>query len=212
MKLTEKKKLLETYKKWVMQKIFSREIRFKDENGEEFEEWEEKKIWDIFDKVTRWNVLAMTKVLPKQQDDYLYPVYSSQTKNHWLSGFYTQFLFENAITWTTDWANAWDVNYRKDKFYCTNVCGVLLSDEWYANQCIAEILNSVTRNYVSYVWNPKLMNNVMSNISVYIPSSVEEQQKIASFLTEIDTKIEVVWKELEVVEKWKKGLLQEMFI
>src|SRR5690606_14630491 len=45
--LTRKKELLEQYKKGVMQKIFKREIRFKDEQGREYPEWEEKKLGDL---------------------------------------------------------------------------------------------------------------------------------------------------------------------
>lgn len=45
--LKEKKRLLEQYKKGVMQKIFSQEIRFKDKNGKEFPKWEEKKLGEI---------------------------------------------------------------------------------------------------------------------------------------------------------------------
>lgn len=43
----QKKNLLEQYKKGVMQKIFSQEIRFEKDDGEEFPEWEEKKLGDI---------------------------------------------------------------------------------------------------------------------------------------------------------------------
>lgn len=210
-KIKEKKKNLEEYKKWVMQKIFSQEIRFKDENQKEFGEWEEKKIWEIFE-VTRWYVLAMTELKEKNDDFFKYPVYSSQTKNNWLAWYYNDFLYENAITWTTDWANAWDVKFRKWKFYCTNVCGVLLSKEWYANLLIAELLNSITHKYVSYVWNPKLMNNVMSNIVLKIPSSIKEQERVADFLSGIDEKIKKVSDELEKMEEFKKGLLQGMFV
>lgn len=210
-KIKEKKKNLEEYKKWIMQKIFKQEIRFKDENWEEFGEWEEKKIWDIFE-VTRWYVLAMTELKENTDEFNKYPVYSSQTKRNWLAWYYKKFLYENAITWTTDWANAWDVKLRKWKFYCTNVCWVLLSNDWYVNLCISELLNTVTHKYVSYVWNPKLMNNVMSNIKLKIPSSIEEQQKIADFLSGIDEKIEKVNEELGQIEEFKKGLLQGMFV
>jgi len=45
--LKEKKKLLEQYKKGLMQKIFSQEIRFKDDNGNDFPDWKEKRLGDL---------------------------------------------------------------------------------------------------------------------------------------------------------------------
>lgn len=216
--LKQKKSLLEQYKKGLMQQIFSQVLRFKDDtstslsagNGKDFPDWEEKKVKDIF-VVTRGNVLSMTLVSEKQDENNFYPVYSSQTKKNGLSGYYDKFLFEDCITWTTDGAGAGDVNFRKGKFYCTNVCGVLKSDKGYANVFIAEILNSITRKYVSYVGNPKLMNNVMAEISISIPKSIVEQTKIANFLSAIDDKINHCQLQIEKTTVWKKGLLQQMF-
>jgi type I restriction enzyme, S subunit len=209
--LKKKKEALERYKKGMMQKLFAQEIRFKDDNGNEFPEWEKKKVKDIF-IVTRGNVLSMSLVSNEQDEINLYPVYSSQTKNNGLSGYYDKFLFEDCITWTTDGAGAGDVNFRKGKFYCTNVCGVLKSDKGYANSFVAELLNSVSRKYVSYVGNPKLMNNVMSEIPILTPSSIEEQTKIANFLSALDDKINQVEKQVQGMEQWKKGLLQKLFV
>ena len=209
--LTQKLELLSQYKQGMMQKLFSQQIRFKADDGSEFGEWENILVKEIFD-VTRGQVLAVSNTVSVADTDYKYPVFSSQTKQKGLMGFYKKYLFEDALTWTTDGANAGDVNFRKGKFYCTNVCGVLLSKKGYANLCIAEILNKVTHKYVSYVGNPKLMNNVMSEIPITIPINLEEQTKIANFLSAIDQKIEVVAQQIEQAKTWKKGLLQQMFM
>lgn len=209
--LTQKHQLLSQYKQGIMQKLFSQQIRFKADDGSEFEEWKTVRVKDIFD-VTRGQVLAVSQTISVSDKEYKFPVFSSQTKQNGLMGFYKKYLFEDAITWTTDGANAGEVNFRKGKFYCTNVCGVLKSEKGYANQCIAAILNRVTRKYVSYVGNPKLMNNVMSEIPITIPSNISEQTKIANFLSTIDQKIEVTAQQIEQAKQWKKGLLQQMFV
>ena len=41
---------------------------------------------------------------------------------------------------------------------------------------------------------------------------LEEQTKIANFLSAIDQKIDVVSEQLEQAKLWKKGLLQQMFV
>ena len=152
-------------------------LRFPEFTGE----WVEKKVKDIF-RIQRGYVLATTETKAIPDDEYKYPVYSSQTLRNGLMGYYNQALYKDAITWTTDGANAGTVNFRTGDFYCTNVCGVLMSDKGYANLCIAEILGMEARKHVSYVGNPKLMNNVMAEIQICIPPTLLEQQKIASCL------------------------------
>ena len=150
--------------------------------------WEQRKVSELF-RVTRGYVLAATQTETTKIDEKPYPVYSSQTKDKGLMGYYKDYLYEDAITWTTDGANAGTVNYRAGKFYCTNVCGVLLSNEVKANQMIAEALNSVAKGYVSYVGNPKLMNNVMADIVIQIPTQAEEREQLSSFFAKLDNLI-----------------------
>ena len=182
-------------------------IRFKGFEGE----WETYQICDLF-RITRGNVLATTNLVDNKNEDYCYPVYSSQTKNKGLMGYWKHYLIENAITWTTDGANAGDVNFRSGKFYCTNVCGVLINEEGFANQCIAEILNLVTPSYVSYVGNPKLMNNVMAEIPILIPPTIKEQTAIGNFFRQLDETIALQSAEVEKLNQLKKGLLAAMLV
>ncbi|WP_419585189.1 restriction endonuclease subunit S [Thiolapillus sp.] len=171
--------------------------------------WEEKEVGEIF-KVTRGEVLSMRLVSDMPSETTPYPVYSSQTKNNGLSGYYSDFLYENAITWTTDGANAGDVNYRPGKFYCTNVCGVLINNDGYANVFIAELLNTITRKHVSYIGNPKLMNGVMAKIKIILPP-LPEQQKIAHCLSSLDEVIGLQAKKVQALKQHKKGLMQQLF-
>ena len=150
--------------------------------------WEQRKVSELF-RVTRGYVLAATQTETTKTDEKPYPVYSSQTKDKGLMGYYKDYLYEDAITWTTDGANAGTVNYRAGKFYCTNVCGVLLSNEVKANQMIAEALNNVAKGYVSYVGNPKLMNNVMADIVIQIPTQAEEREQLSSLFASLDNLI-----------------------
>lgn len=150
--------------------------------------WEQHKVYEIF-KITRGYVLPSNMTEKKQTKENFYPVYSSQTKDNGLMGYYKDYLYENAITWTTDGANAGTVNYREGKFYCTNVCGVLLSNKIKTNKMIAEALNNVSKGYVSYVGNPKLMNNVMADIEIKIPSSEIEREEISKLFINIDNLI-----------------------
>ena len=137
-------------------------------------------------------MLAAHETAETSSEENPYPVYSSQTKNNGLMGYYKDYLYENAITWTTDGANAGTVNYRAGKFYCTNVSGVLLSDEGYSNKCAAEALNTVAWRWVSHVGNPKLMNNVMGEIPIALPKSVEEQNQISEFFEQLDNLITLI--------------------
>lgn len=204
---------LKQHKKGLMQRLFPAKgetaPRWRFPEFRNAGEWEKYEIGDIF-TATRGQVLAMTELQAIKTKNFSYPVYSSQTKNNGLAGYYSDYLYENAITWTTDGANAGEVNFRKGKFYCTNVCGVLLNKDGYANKCISEIINFVSKKYVSYVGNPKLMNNVMKKIKITIPS-LPEQQKIADCLTSLDERIEAQEEKIAALKEHKKGLMQKLF-
>lgn len=182
------------------------EMRFAGFSGD----WEEQKVKDMF-TVTRGYVLPATITSTNPTDAMPYPVFSSQTKDNGLMGYYKEFLYENAITWTTDGANAGTVNYRSGKFYCTNVCGVLISDRGYANKFVAEALNLVAFKHVSKVGNPKLMNNVMSEIVISVPATIAEQKELSDFFTQLDNIISLFQRKLDKLKQFKQSMLYNMF-
>jgi len=173
------------------------------------DKWVTKKIADVF-RVTRGQVLSMTKTVPERMGEHIYPVYSSQTKENGLAGYYDDYLFEDCITWTTDGANAGEVKYRPGKFYCTNVCGVLENKEGYSNPCTAAIFNSVSKKYVSYVGNPKLMNNVVAEILITIPPTTKEQLAISTVLLDMDSEITELETRLRKTRELKQGMMQKL--
>ena len=204
---------LKQHKQGLMQQLFPTQSetmpRLRFAEFRDSEEWEVKEVGEIF-TVTRGYVLSMNLINNQISDATPYPVYSSQTKNNGLSGYYSEFLYEDAITWTTDGANAGDVNYRLGKFYCTNVFGVLINTEGYTNLCVASLIDRVAKNHVSYVGNPKLMNGIMRKIKIPIPSFVE-QQKIAACLTALDDLISAQTQKIAKLKTHKRGLMQQLF-
>jgi len=200
--LIQKKKNI---KQGAMQELLTGKRRLPGFSGE----WKGIKIKDLF-RVTRGLVLSMKKTTSLPTEKNRYPVYSSQTLNDGLAGYYSEYLFENCITWTTDGANAGDVKYRPGKFYCTNVCGVLESQDDQANSCIAAIFNSVSKKYVSYVGNPKLMNNVVAQIDLMIPGDIEEQKSISKVIDDLENELHVLQNQKRKYQNLKQGMMQQL--
>ena len=175
--------------------------------------WIEYKIKDLFG-ITRGQVIPKNNLKDKPDEEYKYPVYSSQTSNDGILGYDKTYNFDGEfLTWTTDGANAGQVFYRNGKFRCTNVCGILYSSDnlSYINLLVADLLNYETPKHVSYVGNPKLMNNVMADIKVKLPS-IEVQNKISNIFNIFRHKLFVENQKLNTLNIMKKSLLQQMFI
>ena len=175
-------------------------------------DWKEFYIKEIF-KITRGVVIPKTELTDTKKDNNIYPVYSSQTSNDGILGYDKKYDFDGKyLTWTTDGANAGSVFYRNGKFRCTNVCGVLYNESNnYINEMVAELLNLETPKYVSYVGNPKLMNNVMADIRIELPN-LNIQNKIATNLKLLNNKIVLENTRLDKLQQLKKGLMQNMFV
>lgn len=227
--LKKKKTLLEQYKKGVMQKIFSQELRFKDENGNDYPDWEEKKLGDIgetyngltgkskehfgdgkpyiqykqiFDDskidISRFELVQISPTENQNKvvfGDVFFTV-SSETPNE--IGTASVLLDDIEELYL----NSFCFGYRASNLYLSPYFSrYLFRNELFRNQII-KLAQGSTRFNMSKVQLMKL--------TVKLPC-VEEQSKIANFLSAIDDKINAVEIQIEKMEVWKKGLLQQLF-
>jgi type I restriction enzyme S subunit len=198
--LKQKKLLLEDYKKGCMQKLFSQEIRFDDDGGNEFPDWEEKRIGD-----------ALTIGSGKDYKHLNFgsvPVYGTGG----LMTYVDDFLFEGESVgigrkgtidrpvWLT--GKFWTVDTL---FYTHSFVDTLPRFIFYVFQRI----NWKKYNEASGV--PSLSKSTLEKIKVEIPSSAE-QRKISEFLSHIDSKLELLNEEVFLLNKFKLSLLQQIFV
>jgi type I restriction enzyme S subunit len=215
--LTQKGDLLARYKKGVMQQIFSRQLRFKDDDGRDFPEWEERELKDIA------QINPKTASLP---DEFIYIDLESVEKGILLKE--TTISKDDAPSRAQRLLKKEDVLFQMVRPYQTNnlffdKIGNYVASTGYAqirayenarylyhflhlNDFVAEVINRCTGT--SY---PAINSSDLATISIQIPVK-EEQSKIANFLTAIDDKISHNQTQLNAMKQYKQGLLQQLFV
>jgi len=223
--LKQKKALLEQYKKGVMQKLFSQELRFKDIDGKDFPDWEKKKLGEVFYS-EKGKGISKNKVVEDGKYDCvlygeLYTKYSEvifevESKTNELDGIKSEIgdLLIPSSTTTTgiDLANVTALN-KKDVLLGGDIT-VLRSNEKINNIFYAYYLSNHKKEEIaSYAQGSTIVHLYYSHIKdmdIDLPC-LPEQTKIANFLSSIDEKINRTQKQIAQAEVWKKGLLQQMF-
>lgn len=164
-------------------------------------EWKVVKVKQLF-SIGRGRVIAQTEL----DDNGLYPVYSSQTKNNGCLGYINTYDFDKKqLTWTTDGANAGTVFLREGKYNCTNVCGTLLPKNKENNLSYLKYILEYTAIFHKRADTNgfKIMNNEMAEIPILLPSKIE-QDEIANYLNKKVSKIEdIILKQKILIEKYK---------
>lgn len=207
--LTEEKlELFREYKKGVMQKIFSQELRFKDNNGNDYPEWEEKKLEDI---VNINKGKQLNKELLEKQGEY--PVINGGILP---SGYTDKYnTLSNTITISEGGNSCGYVNFIKNNFWAGGHCYILNKKIEINYKYLYQLLKFNEVNIMDLRVGsglPNIQKSAINNYKINISTTLEEQQKIADFLSSIDSKIESIEKELERLKEFKRGLLQQMFV
>jgi type I restriction enzyme S subunit len=198
--LKRKQALLEQYKKGVVQQLFSQELRFKREEGGEYPEWEEKRLGEILTigSGRDYKHLGKGDVPVFGTGGYMLSVnealYDGETVFIGRKGTIDKPFYFKGKFWTVD-----------TLFYTHQYRGVIPQFVL----ALFQRINWREHNEASGV--PSLSKTTIEKITVELPS-LEEQARIAGFLMALDAKVAGVAQAVAAAEKWKKGLLQQMFV
>jgi type I restriction enzyme S subunit len=229
--LTKKKSLLEQYKKGVMQKIFKQEIRFKDDDGKEFSEWEEKKLGDIGE--TYNGLIGKTKEDFGQGKPYIqYKQIFDKSRIDINKFDYVKIKYgekqnmvaKGDVLFTTSSETSDEVGMASvllgevGEVYLNSFCfgyrpksvKILFpsfSQFFFRNESIRKEIFKLAQGSTRF----NMSKTQLMKLNLKIPC-FEEQCKIANFLTALDNKIEQVNIQLKKTKSFKKGLLQQMFV
>ncbi len=197
---SRKIELLQQYKKGMMQNLFSQEIRFKDDKGNNFPEWNKSYIGDIltigsgrdYKHLNTGHIPVFgTGGLMTMVDNFLH---DGETVCIGRKGTIDKPFYYKGKIWTVD-TLFYTHSFKETlpKF----VYQLFLTINW--------------KEYNEASGVPSLSKKTIEKIEILLPCE-NEQQKIADFLSSIDDKITIENNKLDKLKQWKQGLLQQMFV
>ncbi|MBX9597498.1 MAG: restriction endonuclease subunit S [Burkholderiales bacterium] len=194
----------QVFKKGVMQQIFSQKIRFKDDNGNDYPAWQTKKLGDIciIKKGEQLNKVHML-------DDGIYPVLNGGTD---YSGLTDKYNTENSITVSEGGNSCGYVSFVKNKF-------------WAGGHCYTVATKAVQNEYLFYLLKyqeskimllrvgsglPNIQKSTLEKFLITVSCYLDEQTKIADFLTRIDDETTKQTEILNQLKLQKQSLVQKL--
>jgi type I restriction enzyme, S subunit len=226
--LTQKCELLARYKKGVMQKIFSQELRFKDDDGRDFPDWETKKLGDIFEITSGTTPFRGTSSF---FDDGNHPWIKTTDLNNGLIEDTQEKVTDLALEQTSlkllpkgtvliamygGFNQIGRTGLLTKKAAINQALSAILPrqdlvDSYY----LLSYLNHYVENWKEFAASsrkdPNITKSDVKNFNFSFPI-LKGQIKIANFLTSIDEKITEAQTYLDTVKQYKQGLLQQMFV
>ncbi|MGQ4006582.1 restriction endonuclease subunit S [Francisellaceae bacterium CB300] len=210
-----------------MQKIFSQEIKFKADDGSEFPEWVEKKLGDVFSGIKGQglskgdivedgiNKCILYGQLYTTYDEIIKDVVSKTNSSSGVKSLKGDLLVPCSTTTTRiDLADVTAL-YDNDVLLGGDITILRFKKSGNSTFFAYYLTHYKKHDLAKYGQGSTIVHMYYShfkNMLIKFPSLIEEQTKIANFLSAIDSKIEQVIKQLEHNKEFKKGLLQQMFV
>lgn len=221
----EKVEALKDYKKGMMQKIFSRKLRFKDDDGRDYPEWEEKKLNEILlerKEKNNGNLRVCSVAVRKgviDQIEHLGRSFAAKDTSNYNLVKYGDIIYTKSPT------GDFPYGIIKQSFLNENVVvsplygvfkplnfnlGYILHCYFYYRENTNNYLYSIIQKGAKNTIN--ITNTTFLSKSLILPIDENEQMKIAKLFIELDNKINKEQEKLDYLNEYKKGLLQQMFV
>lgn len=224
--LKEKHTLLTQYKKGVMQKLFKQEIRFKDDNGNDFPDWQTIPLSKLASKNSaKSKDESVNTVLTNSAKDGIVnqgDYFKKDIANQQNLGGYTV-VEKNDFVYNPRISELAPVGPIKRNHIGQGVMSPLYTVFRFKDDSLLDYLELY---FITTMWHRYMhsianfgarhdrMNITTSDfyaLPLPIPSK-EERAKIVSFVNALEAKVSAVKQQIELTQTFKKGLLQQMFV
>ncbi len=224
--LEQKVENIETYKRGMMQKIFSQKIRFTHSDGSQYPQWQTKKLGELgsfyrgltYDKsnvkekgnlvLRSGNIQEGKLVLNRDLQFVNEPVHFTQVLQEGDIAICMANGSRNLVGKSGVYDGSYDGTITVGAFCSVyrskNILTIYLLQSWQYLKYLDMLLAGTNIN--------NLKNSDLGELKFEIPVDREEQKKVADFLSGLDSKIIITREKLEKTKEFKKGILQRMFV
>ena len=202
--LGRKRDLLKEYKRGLMQKLFSRELRFTDENGQVFPDWEEKRLGNIS------NIKTGDSNRQDSLDNGKYAFFDRSEDIRTSD----RYLFDCEAIIVPGEGQEFIPKYFIGKFDLHQRTYAITNFDRHCGKFLYYSIDHLRQHFLSHAVGSTVKSlrlPMFKKMKLFIPS-IDEQKKIADALSAVDAKITAVSEQIEQFERFKKGLLQQMFV
>ena len=223
--LTHKYKKYVSFKKYLMQQIFTQKLRFKSDNNENFDDWEERKLSEFLTEhklksTGKEEVFSVSvhKGLVNQVE-HLGRAFSAPDTSKY------NLVKPGDIVYTKSPTGDFPLGIIKQSRVDKNVIvsplygvftpetydlGYILNDYFESNVNTHNYLHPIVQKGAKNTMN--ITNKTFLSKTLFVPTDKDEQHKIAECLMKFNENIELIEIQKNQVEDFKKGLLQQMFV
>jgi type I restriction enzyme S subunit len=216
--LKQKHEQLVQYKKGIMQHLFSEQLRFKDDDGQDFPDWKVMKIGELFsNRSTKFNgddeLLSVTMNNGiKKRSEIAGKDNSSDDKSNYKKVCRGDIVYNSMRMWQgASGLSPYDgvVSPAYTVVSPNDLASGVYFSYFFKHEPVIHIFRRNSQGLTSDTWNLKYPQ--FSSIKFRVPS-FKEQLKIEKFLETIDQKINLAQQQIEQTQAYKQGLLQQIFV